>query len=968
MDLVRAFFRHPRWQPWGLGGLTWLAYTLSGMLSVWVTSSIDQVAPFYLAAGVGLACVLAWGRCMLPALSLGSAAVAVWSRWLMGADIASVEAVSTTAMTGLGALLQGALAVVLVRRLSPEPLTLEHPREIGLFLLLAGPMACLVNATMSVVSMVMAGELPDTLALDTFLSWWMGDTMGVLVGTPLALTLIGQPAELWRRRRRTVGIPLLITAVVVLGVVRQVQEWKDERTEHLFQRDVDTTRHAVQLTLSGYVNALEAMRGLYAASTLVERQEFEAASRYWLSTVPGIQGIGWDERLRADELPAFEARQRAAGFEGYQVFDTRDRLPPKGEELVAVSLFEPVDRNAKALGYNVLSVPVTRDAFEQARREDKMVATAPLTLNQETGQQRGVVIYRAVYAGAPHTPLQRVQATRGAVFIALRMDDTLQAMLSDMPRYLQACLLDLTPGATRAFLAGAPACQEASTQPWASQPRHHLLPLSFGGRQWSLALWVEGEHPAVARDQLSRLMGLAGMALTAALGALLLVMTGHARRIEAAMQEARAQKLAADAANQAKSEFLSRMSHELRTPLNAVLGFAQVMEIDEQSPLPAAQKQRVRQIQQAGWHLLAMIDDVLDISRVDSGNLQLDLRPVAVAGPVQAALDMVTPLAQQHQVRLVPTPMPPSDWWVSADPTRLQQVLVNLLSNAIKYNRPGGEVRLSVTLLPAQGRVGERFALSVEDQGLGMSEAQQAQLFQPFNRLGRERSGTDGTGIGLVITRHLVQAMQGVLQVRSQVGQGSVFSVLLPRLTTGPAEGPTTPTAVSAPARPSQGTQAPPSGRSDASASPPATPPTPASPPPLRPTRHVLYVEDNPANSAVVQSALASRAWLRLTVAPTIEEGLAVLHDRVRARRPDLILLDLQLPDASGLELLHLLKANPDTADIPVIVISADAMPEQIDAALAAGAACYLTKPVQIPALLVQVDDLLLGVDRPTAR
>lgn len=136
----------------------------------------------------------------------------------------------------------------------------------------------------------------------------------------------------------------------------------------------------------------------------------------------------------------------------------------------------------------------------------------------------------------------------------------------------------------------------------------------------------------------------------------------------------------------------------------------------------------------------------------------------------------------------------------------------------------------------------------------------------------------------------------------------------------------------------------------------------------MRPTRHVLYVEDNPTNSAVVQSALASRAWLRLTVAPTIEEGLAVLHDRVHARRPDLILLDVHLPDASGLELLHLLKANPDTADIPVIVISADAMPEQIDAALAAGAACYLTKPVQIPALLVQVDDLLLGADRPTAR
>lgn len=946
MDLARALLQHPRLQPWEHGSLTWLAYTLSGMLSVWLTSSVSQVAPFYLAAGVGLACALVWGWRMLPAIGLGSVAVEVFARWHLGSDALNAAALGPIAATGMGAMLQVAAALVLVQRLGHQPLTLEQPREIGLFLLLAGPMACLVNATVSVVGMVAADELPDAQALETFMNWWMGDTMGVLVGTPLALTLIGQPAEVWTRRRRTVGIPLLITAVVVLGVARQVQDWKNERAEHLFQRDLDTTRHAVQLTLSGYMNALEALRGLYMGSTSVDRYEFETASRYWLSAVPGIQGMGWDQRLRADDLASFEAQQQAAGFQDYRVFDTRDRLPPSGEELLPVTLFEPLDRNARALGYNVLSMPVTRDAFEQSRREDKVVATAPLTLNQETGQQQGVVIYRAVYDGAPHTPLQRVQATRGAVFIALRMDDTLKAMLSDMPSYLRACLLDLSPGAARAFLAGAPACQDTGVQPWAQQPRHHLLPLPFAERQWSLAIWVDGEHPAVADDQLPRLMGLAGMALTAALGALLLVMTGHARRLEATMQEARAQKQAADAANQAKSEFLSRMSHELRTPLNAVLGFAQVMEIDDQAPLPAAQKQRVRQIQQAGWHLLAMIDDVLDISRVDSGNLQLELRPVAVADPVQAALDMVTPLAQQHQVRLQPTPAPSADWWVQADSTRLQQVLVNLLSNAIKYNRSGGEVRLSVNLLPGQGRVGERLALTVEDNGIGMSEAQQAQLFQPFNRLGRERSGTDGTGIGLVITRHLVQAMNGALQVRSQPGQGSAFTVLLPRHTAPHGE--------SLAAGPAPTTAAP-----SAPSAPQAVVGTPA--PAARPLRHVLYVEDNPANSAVIQSALASRTWLQLTVAPTIEDGLAVLHDRVRRRRPDLILLDVHLPDASGLELLHLLKANPDTADIPVIMISADALPEQIDAALAAGAACYLTKPVQIPALLVQVDDLLLG-------
>lgn len=929
--------------------LTWLAYTITGVLSVALASTAEQVAPFYLASGVGLACVLTWGPRMLLAVGLGSAAVEAYARWAAVPSTLDLMSAVPISVTGVGAALQAGLALWLARRLTTDSLPLEQPREIGLFLLLTGPMACLVNASLTITSLVLIGELPDTRALDTFLDWWMGDTIGVLLGTPLMLTLIGQPAESWARRRRTVGIPLLIMAIVVMGVARQVQVWTSERSEHLFQRDIDGLQHAAHLTLSSYQNVLEALHGLYQASEVVDRKEFQTASGYWLATVRGLGGIGWDERLRTDDLPAFEARQRAAGFAGYKVFDTRDRVPPKGDELVAVTYVEPLGPNERALGYNVLSEPATREAFERARREDKIVATTALPIGPDGQDQAGVVAYRAVYKGLHGTPLERVQATQGAVFLLVKMEDMLRTMLADMPAHLRACLMDTTGGGRETYLAGTPTCRDE--RPWLNHPQHWQLPLQFAERRWALMVWSPDEHPAIASDHMPRLIGAGGMALTAALGALLLVMTGHARRIEAAMQEARAQKLAADAANQAKSDFLSRMSHELRTPLNAVLGFAQVLEMDVQEPLGPTQHQRVQQIQQAGWHLLAMIDDVLDISRVDTGNLQLDIRPTPLREPIQAALDMVSSEALKHQVTLSPAPEVPADWWVSVDATRLQQVLVNLLTNAIKYNRPGGRARLTVELLPRQGRIGERLMVSVEDTGMGMSESQLTQLFQPFNRLGREHSGIDGTGIGLVITRHLVLAMNGVLQVRSQPDQGSVFSVTLPRVTMpeGEAHKPAAPRATPAPAPAPMPSPAP---------APSSVAPEHAAAPPQR---RVLYVEDNAANSAVIQSALASRSWLQLTVAPTIEEGLSVLHDRVRGRRPDLILLDVHLPDASGLELLHLLKANPDTADIPVIMISADAMPEQIDAALAAGAACYLTKPVQIAALLVQVDDLLKG-------
>ena len=220
--------------------------------------------------------------------------------------------------------------------------------------------------------------------------------------------------------------------------------------------------------------------------------------------------------------------------------------------------------------------------------------------------------------------------------------------------------------------------------------------------------------------------------------------------------------------------------------------------------------------------------------------------------------------------------------------------------------------------------------VTVRDTGIGLSVDQQAQLFQPFNRLGREQGPTSGTGIGLVISRHLALLMAGQLDVQSEEGLGTTFTLSLPAVTMQPK-------AASPHRVPTS--KAPPSGE-----------PVP---------RHVLYVEDNLANSEVIRAALAARSWITVTVAPTTEEGLAVLHNRLRGSKPDLILLDVHLPDASGQELLKLIKANPDTVDIPVIMISADAMPEQIDAALTAGAACYLTKPVQLSELLRQVDDLM---------
>jgi signal transduction histidine kinase/CheY-like chemotaxis protein len=915
--------------PWVRGFITWLVYTGAGVLALGLASPQSHVEPLYLSAGFGLAFVLGWGKAMVLPVGLGSATVLTIAHWQSHEPSALVPFIALAMITCIGAAAQAWAGARWGSRNNQTELPLEHPLDIGRFLLMAGPASCLINAGLSVPAMVALGLLPAHQGLQAGLSWWAGDTLGVLIGTPMLLTLIGQPTDLWRARRLIVGVPLLVTTLLLGLTIRQVQQWEDERAQAVFDHDVEAVTSAVNLRLNGYLDALEAMHGLYIASSDVSRQEFKLASTYWLDTLAGIQALGWNERLTLEQIPAFEARQHAEGFKQYKVHDTRAKLPPTGPEVVAIRFVEPLAGNEVALGYNSLSTPGAREAFERSRREDRPMASRGFTLAQESGQQIGVVLYRVIFQGQPFTPQTRVQATRGAVFLALRMDDTIRAMTQGRPAYLSACLIDATQS-TPTLLGGDQRCAQGDRGE--REAYRSVIPLEFAGRSWQLVTWAQAPIPVVAGLAWSWLLAVGGVVLAAALGALLLVITGHTRRLEAAMALARRQKAAAEAANRSKSEFLSRMSHELRTPLNAVLGFAQVMDLDRQAPLPPSQAQRLQQIQHAGWHLLDMIDDVLDLSRIDTGTLKLNAEIVPITEAAMGAMGEVQDLAGKYKVKLLDPEPAPAGWGVRADPTRLRQILVNLLSNAIQYNRPGGTVKVSMMLTALPGQM-EYIRLAVEDNGLGMSPEQLTQLFQPFNRLGRERVAPDGAGIGLVISQHLAQLMEGQLEVTSQADKGSLFTLTLPAAKLPP---------------------------------PKLVPAVPAMPAPTsvitkgrQPLRHVLYVEDNHVNSEVVRGALASREWIRLSVAPTIEEGLAVLHDRLSGPLPDLVLLDVHLPDASGLEFLKLMKANPQTASIPVIMISADAMPEQVDAALGAGAYCYLTKPVQLPALLMHVDDLL---------
>ena len=385
-------------------------------------------------------------------------------------------------------------------------------------------------------------------------------------------------------------------------------------------------------------------------------------------------------------------------------------------------------------------------------------------------------------------------------------------------------------------------------------------------------------------------------------------------RAEDAQREAHA---AAEAANRSKSEFLSRMSHELRTPLNAVLGFGQLLEIE---PLTDDQHDAVDHILKGGRYLLHLINEVLDISRIEAGDLSLSSEPVFTAELVQEAVDLMRPLAAQRGIQLVVDGAGGCDCYVFADRQRAKQVLLNLLSNAVKYNRPRGSIAVSCEQPDAT-----RVCISVADTGMGIPAERLGLLFIPFERLGAEQTGEEGTGIGLALSKSLAEAMGGSLVAASTLGQGSTFTVELPRV-----EGP-----VERYERLDGGTQ-------------------PAVKPAAR-RRVVLHIEDNLSNLTLIERILAQRPGVEVVAAMHGRLGLEL----AREHHPVLVLLDLHLPDMGGEQVLQRLRDDPATASIPVVIVSADATPGRVQRLLSAGAAAYLTKPIEVRELLRLLDDAL---------
>jgi signal transduction histidine kinase/CheY-like chemotaxis protein len=441
----------------------------------------------------------------------------------------------------------------------------------------------------------------------------------------------------------------------------------------------------------------------------------------------------------------------------------------------------------------------------------------------------------------------------------------------------------------------------------------------LGGGRGELVVWTSRYAPFFGRDELDllRTMG-AVMSLALERSERLEDERAQLVALEQAQQQADQARDEATRANQAKNEFLSRMSHELRTPLNAILGFGQLLQT---ATLTDDDRDGVDHILKAGHHLLQLINDVLDLSRIDAGTMTLSLEPVHAAELIDDAAGLIQPLADSRSIRLTVS-TDGCDAYVRTDRQRCRQALLNLLSNAVKYNYDGGEVQLRCDRVATH-----TLRISVCDSGPGIDPARQQRLFEPFDRLGAETSGVEGTGLGLALTRRLVEHMAGTIGVDTALGQGSTFWIDLP-VTDQPAIVDARPVRSPAPHDTDE--------------------------------RTLLLVEDNLTNLRVIEAMLRRRPGI--TVLPAMQGSLAI--ELAYQHQPDIIVLDLHLPDLSGRDVLQRLRADPRTRDIPVVIASADASPGRVRQLLEEGAFAYLTKPLDLHEFLDVVATALAQRDR----
>ncbi|UTW07182.1 CHASE domain-containing protein [Pseudomonas benzenivorans] len=857
-----------------------LAYAVAGRLALMLAIPPGFASAVFPPVGIALAAVLIWGYPMLAGVFLGSTLLNL-SIGFSSLEQLSLEDLLVASGIAFGTSLQALVASWLIRSFVGFPTPLTSERSIFLLLLLGGPMACLISASMGtgvlyLNQLIGAEELPFS-----WWTWWVGDSVGVLIATPLMFILFAEPRALWRSRAGGVGLPLLISCAIMVLIFVRASDAEQNNLRLRFHEQAKLMSATLKFRFELYGKAAQSIERLFNSSEGVSRQDFARFVANLPSTYPGITALSWDALVTAGQREGFETQMAAEGFAGFRIseFDAAGQLVSAGARpaYVPVTYVEPLGANVKALGFDVASLPLRRQALERARDSARTVMTAPITLVQDKQTpQLGVLLLHPVYAGelAPLGVSERRRQLRGYAAAVVRMADLIENALkaypadsyrlqledvSDaaaqplygqpgiaLPAYATELVwqeqleiggrqLRLTISPTEAFLR-----RNHGLQPWAVLAGGLLLCSLLGGylltitgradqirhqvRQRTLELSAILENAAEgilifdeqgligrANPASSRLFGyptseLVGRRIGSLIPSLhpcsaerLDGQLGNALEVSGTHTNGKQLELEISLSSYAlpgrrlyicmlrdisarkqvermKSEFVATVSHELRTPLTSIKGSLGLLTAGAVGPLSEQAHQLVSIAQSNSERLVSLVNDILDIEKLEFGHTRLQLSRTDLRPLLHEALAHNQGYADGFQVSLslddsaLPAQVP-----VQVDGLRLQQVLSNLIANAVKFSDPLGRVEISAQLVDQQVRV------QVRDYGPGIAEEFRERIFQKFAQADASDSRRrGGTGLGLSICKTLIERMHGQIDYSSVVGQGSTFYFTLP--------------------------------------------------------------------------------------------------------------------------------------------------------------------------------------------
>nr|WP_067294853.1 CHASE domain-containing protein [Marinobacterium profundum] len=860
-----------------------IVYALLGRLALLLAIPPGYATAIFPSAGIAVAALLIWGNRLWPGIFMGSVLLNGWVGLEQGG--LSLLALLVSFGAASGATLQALSGAWLVRRVVGYPTPQSREQDIFWFMLLAGPVASLVSASMGATSLYVGGVISIADYGYSWFTWWVGDVIGVLIGAPLMFICFSQPRSLWWGRRNSVAVPLLLSLALVILLFVWVSKWEVQRAELEFRKVSSEAVETLRSSVAGHLDSVASIERFFVSSSRVTRAEFSTFVENMLVKKPGIQALAWNPRITDAQRADFEELMQAEGFAGFTITERN----PSGDmvaaarraEYVVTTYLEPMDVNGKALGFDVTSNSERLEALNRARDSGLAVATAPITLVLDRGTQSSFLLFQPVYRGPSSNEAERRLSLVGFALGALRVGDIVDAVLStSLPSDVLLSIHDRGAPQGKAHLYGPEehASQEGATYGFAAD-------INVGGRQWELQFWPSAGYLSGHRGWQAWGVLAAGLLFTCVLGAFLLAMTGRAYQVGVLVHRRTAElsgilntaietimtldgkgrvesvnpvgealfarpadalvgrlisevvpeffiSLVAGAGgllslseegsrcdswalrpdgirvpielavsplpvgerrrytliihdlterhkvNRMKDEFISTVNHELRTPLTSIKGALGLVVGGVLDAHPERKAGAISLAYDNCQRLETLINDLLDIGKIQYAEAELNLQSVPVNALAEKALAMNQGYADKFGVHCRLVSCVHETVLVLGDESRLLQVFSNLLSNACKYSPAGGEV--VVSLLSAAGGL----RISVADSGSGIPQEFQAQVFERFTQAdSSDTRRLGGTGLGLAITRAIVERHGGRISFDTAPGQGTVFHVDLPVVT-----------------------------------------------------------------------------------------------------------------------------------------------------------------------------------------